>query len=93
MVSINDYENFGQGFGLGNSQEVAELNKALNTGAYAQADGVANQTNGAALQVESLENSLKVLTYSNEHVKLWKKIGLYKILKNLIKFVLILSRL
>ena len=74
MVSINDYENFGQGFGLGTSQEVDELNKALNTGAYAQANGVAGQVNGAALQVESLENSLKVLTYSNEHVKFWKKI-------------------
>ena len=75
MVSINDYENFGQGFGLGTSQEVYELNKALNTGAYAQANGVAGQVNGAALQVESLENSLKVLTYSNEHVKFWKKIA------------------
>lgn len=75
MVSMNDYVNFGQGFGTASAADVAELNKALNTGAYAQANGVAAQTNGAALQVESLENSLKVLTYSDQHVKLWKKIA------------------
>lgn len=72
---MNDYENFGHGFGLGSSQDVAELSKALNTGGYAQSGGVAGQVNGAALQVESLENSLKVLTYSDQHVKFWKKIA------------------
>lgn len=75
MVSMQDYINFGQGFGTANVSDVAELNKALTTGNYAQADGVAGQTNGAALQVESLENSLKVLTYADQHVKLWKKIA------------------
>lgn len=75
MVSMNDYVDFGQGFGTASAADVAELNKALTTGAYAQANGVAGQTNGAALQVESLENSLKVLTYSDQHVKFWKKIA------------------
>lgn len=75
MVSMSDYADFGQGFGTASAADVAELNKALNTGAYAQANGVAGQTNGAALQVESLENSLKVLTYSDKHVKFWKKIA------------------
>ena len=75
MVSMNDYINFGQGFGVASAADVAELNKALTTGAYGQANGVAAQTNGAALQVESLENSLKVLTYSDKHVKFWKKIA------------------
>lgn len=75
MVSMNDYADFGQGFGTASASDVAELNKALNTGAYANANGVAAQTNGAALQVESLENSLKVLTYSDKHVKFWKKIA------------------
>lgn len=75
MVSMNDYLDFGQGFGNASAADVAELNKALTTGAYAQANGVAGQTNGAALQVESLENSLKVLTYSDKHVKFWKKIA------------------
>lgn len=75
MVSMNDYLDFGQGFGNATAADVAELNKALTTGNYAGANGVANQTNGAALQVESLENSLKVLTYSDQHVKFWKKIA------------------
>lgn len=75
MVSMNDYVDFGQGFGNASAADVAELNKALTTGAYAQANGVAGQTNGAALQVESLENSLKVLTYADKHVKFWKKIA------------------
>ena len=75
MVSMNDYSTHGNGFGIANGLEVAELNKALSTGDYAQATGYANQINGSALQVESLENSLKVLTYSDEHVKLWKRIS------------------
>lgn len=75
MVSLNDYEGFGQGFGLASPNQVADLNKALNTGGSAYAGGVDARVDGAALQVESLENSLKVLTYSDQHVKFWKKIA------------------
>ena len=75
MVSLNDYEGFGQGFGLASPSQVADLNKALNTGGSAYAGGVDARVDGAALQVESLENSLKVLTYSDQHVKFWKKIA------------------
>lgn len=75
MVGLHDYENFGEGFGIGVGADLENLNKALNTGDYAQAGGVEGQVNGAALQVESLENSLKVLTYSDQHVKFWKKIA------------------
>lgn len=77
IVSLQDYaglESFGQGFGLSSADMVSDLNKALDTGAYGQFGGVSTQTGGAALQVESLENSLKVLTYSDKHVVLWKKI-------------------
>jgi hypothetical protein len=48
-----------------------ELQKALTTG-YAY--GVTDQTNGAALRVESLESTLRSLTYDEQHVKLWKHI-------------------
>lgn len=75
MVGLNDYENFGEGFGLSAGNDVEQLNKALSTGGSAYADGVDAQVNGAALQVESLENSLKVLTFSDQHVKFWKKIA------------------
>lgn len=75
MVSLHDYENFGEGFGMATGTDVENLNKALTTGDYAQAGGIPGQVNGAALQVESLENSLKVLTYGDQHVKFWKKIA------------------
>lgn len=75
MVSFQDYENFGQGFGVGSVADVAELNKALSTGGSAYANGVNAQVNGTALQVESLEHSLKVLTFADQHVKFWKKIA------------------
>lgn len=74
IVTMADYANFGQGFGLGSSTDLSMLNKALDTGNYGYANGVAGQVNGAALQVESLENSLKVLTYSEKNVVFWKKI-------------------
>lgn len=75
MVSLNDYQNFGQGFGIGSAADVEQLNKALETGGSAYANGVTGQVNGAALQVESLESSLKVLTFTDQHVKMWKKIA------------------
>lgn len=72
---MSDYQSFTDGFGIGSTAQVAELNKALTTGEYAQANGISAQKDGAAIQVESLENSLKVLTYNDSHVKLWKKIS------------------
>ena len=75
MVGLHDYESFGEGFGIGAGADVENLNKALSTGGSAYAGGVNAQVDGAALQVESLENSLKVLTYSDNHVKFWKKIA------------------
>lgn len=74
IVTMSDYANFGQGFGMGSQADLAQLNKALDTGNYGYANGVAGQVNGAALQVESLENSLKVLTFSDRQVVFWKKI-------------------
>lgn len=62
---------FENGFGMSNGQEVAELNKALSAGYGTSPD---TQTNGGAFRVESLENSLKVLTYTDQHIKFWKRI-------------------
>ena len=58
------------GFGAGTDQDIAELSKALEAG-YQTGAG---KTGGSALRVESLEASLKVLTYTSSHIKLWKKI-------------------
>jgi len=58
------------GFGAGNEMDIQELSKALEAG-FQQGAG---KTGGSALRVESLEASLKVLTYTSSHIKFWKKI-------------------
>lgn len=57
------------GFGIGSAGEVADLEKALTAGYQ-----VSSQTGGSALRVESLEGSLKVVSYTAHHIKFWKKI-------------------
>lgn len=62
---------FENGFGMATGQEVNNLNKALSAGYGTSPD---TQTDGGAFRVESLEASLKVLTYTDQHVKFWKRI-------------------
>lgn len=71
-VNLNAFRTSGgyDGPGAATAAEVAELSKALETG-YALGSG---RTGGAALRVESLEASLKVLTFTSSHIKFWKKI-------------------
>lgn len=57
------------GFGLDQSANVSELTKALDAG-YQNPP----TSGGNTLRVESLEGSLKVVTYSAHHIKMWKKI-------------------
>ncbi len=69
QISLRHYEGL-NGFGTPvAAQEVSELHKALEAGYQVTA-----QTGGSALRVESLEASLKVVTWTNHHIKLWKKI-------------------
>lgn len=58
------------GFGVGNDADIQNLSKALEAGYQVGA----GKTGGSALRVESLESSLKVLTYTSSHIKFWKKI-------------------
>lgn len=60
-----------QGFGQGTMQDVDALNKALSAG---HETNPLNLEGGGAFRVESLENSLKVLSYGDQHIKFWKKI-------------------
>lgn len=69
ILGLNDFRNAGSGFGQGPGSDVDALTKALETG-YA----TSGQTGGASLRVESLEASLKVLTFTSSHVKFWKRI-------------------
>jgi len=69
MISVKDYEGFGEGFGVASQTDVDNLNKALEAGYQ-----ISNQTGGSALRPESLENTLKVVTIQNEHIKFWRSI-------------------
>ena len=60
----------GNGFAGEGNQDLQLLNKALEAGYQTGA----SKTGGSALRVESLEASLKVLTYTTAHIKFWKKI-------------------
>jgi len=68
QISLRHYEGL-NGFGTAPAGDVHELSKALEAGYQ-----VVNQTGGSALRVESLEASLKVVSYTNHHIKMWKKI-------------------
>jgi hypothetical protein len=68
QISLRQYEGL-NGFGTAPATDVQELSKALEAGYQ-----VVNQTGGSALRVESLEASLKVVTFTNHHIKLWKKV-------------------
>lgn len=71
-----DYQfvNFGEGYGVSDTAQVDELNKALNAGAgYAGAP--TSLTGGGVLQVESLDSSLKSVTYEMKNIKLWPMIA------------------
>jgi hypothetical protein len=67
-VSMRDYEGFG-GFGISSRQDVEELNKALTAGSQ-----MPRMNGGGALQVESLEQTLRILTYTHKHIRFWKDI-------------------
>ena len=65
------FVNFGdEGTGVTSLQEVDELNKALEAGSgYSGAPTAL--TGGGALQVESLDRSLKSVTYEMKNLKMW----------------------
>ena len=69
QVSLKDYDGL-NGFGSSSMRDVNDLSKALSAGT-----AVSGQTGGSSLRVESLESSLKVVTFTNKHIKLWKKIA------------------
>ena len=71
-IGLNDFRNGAahSGFGADFNADTTQLVKALEAG-FNQGPG---QTGGSALRVESLESSLKVITYTSSHIKFWKKI-------------------
>lgn len=63
--------NFEEGFGTSSGAELEELRKALEIGYQVDPTGQGPD----ALRVESLESTLKLLTYNASHMKLWNMIG------------------
>lgn len=60
-----------EGFGNATQADVDNLNKALTAGYEVNP---LNLQGGGAFRVESLENSLKVLSYGEQNIKFWKRI-------------------
>lgn len=68
MVTLAQYQDV-SAFGIESMREVEGLNKALEAG-YENPPSAG----GSALRVESLENSLKVLTHQAKHCAFWQRV-------------------
>ncbi|NBV51363.1 hypothetical protein EBR78_09140 [bacterium] len=65
------FEGHGDGFGVSDQATVAELNKALSAG---YASDPAAQSNGGALRVESLDATLKIVSFMEKNIVLYNDI-------------------
>ncbi len=73
-IGWSDYDGGVDGFAGGlSAEDINNMNKALTPGSDINAPAV-TAGQGFPLRVESLERTLKNLTYRMEHVKLWKNI-------------------
>lgn len=70
-IDPKQFEGHGDGFGLSQAQEVANLNKALTAG---YASDPASQGGGGALRVESLDATLKVVSFMMKNIVLYNDI-------------------
>ena len=68
-VSMRDYEGQRDFFGSASQGELDELNKALTAG-YQNPP----LSGGNALRVESLEATLRIVTFTQQNIRLWKNI-------------------
>ena len=74
-INLSDYAANGNGFGSVSRESVDTLNKALAAGQITGRDTADLTTaSGAALKVESLEKTLKHLTFRENDIKMWKDI-------------------
>ena len=73
LVSWRDYEGV-EGFGASTQNDVDDLNKALTSGQSINPPGSVTAGDGFALRVESLERTLKNVTFKMDHIRFWKNI-------------------
>lgn len=73
-ISLEAYNERGSGFNEASAQDVAELNKALEA-THDRGGAVEGSTtaSGAPLKVESLEKTLKVVTFTQKNIVFWKE--------------------
>jgi len=74
FVSWRDYEGLGSFGGVGSSQDLNELRKALSAGQDINPPAVASGE-GFPLRIESLEKTLKFVTYRMDDVRLWRNLS------------------
>lgn len=76
MITLDNYLNRGgEGFGSMAMSELSDLQKALEAGSLTGRETADNQTlSGAPLKVESLEKTLKTLTYTDGDIVLWRDV-------------------
>lgn len=75
-VSLGDYADNSVFSGEGSAAELAELQKALEAGDVTGMQTLGKDNiPGATLKVEDLESTLKVLTFKETDIKLWKKVS------------------
>jgi hypothetical protein len=65
------FENHGEGFGISDASTVADLNKALSAG---YATDPAGQSDGGALRVESLDATLKIVSFMEKNIVFYNDI-------------------
>jgi len=68
MISMKDYEGY-HGFGQQSATDVEDLSKALSAGYQNPPVSGSN-----ALRVESLEQTLRILTFTQAHIQFWRDI-------------------
>lgn len=74
-INLADYTGAGNGFGGASMESVDSLNKALQAGSITGRETTdMTDASGAALKVESLEKTLKHLTFRENDIKFWKDI-------------------
>lgn len=71
VIDPKSFEGHGDGFGVSSPQEVAELNKALTAG---YANDSTTQSGGGALRVESLDATLKIVSYLMKNIVFYNDI-------------------
>ena len=68
------YDQFTEGYGISSWQQLEELNKALSAGTTDYLGAPGTLTQGGALQIESLDSSLKATTWQMKQLRLWPAI-------------------